>query len=98
MDETAPLFERDGELFVPTAHTRGPWDPRAQHGGPPAALLGRALEALPAEAGMRTVRCAVDILRPVPLQPLRVTARVDREGRRVQHTVAALHDPSGTVL
>jgi len=27
-----------------TAHTTGPWDERAQHGGPPSALLGRAIQ------------------------------------------------------
>src|SRR5688500_11471215 len=27
-----------------TPHTTGPWDPRFQHGGPPSALLGRAVE------------------------------------------------------
>jgi hypothetical protein len=27
-----------------TVHTSGPWDARAQHGGPPSALLGRAIQ------------------------------------------------------
>jgi len=31
-------------IFLANAWTAGPWDPRLQHGGPPAALLGRALE------------------------------------------------------
>ena len=36
---------RDGsEWFSPTDHARGPWDPDACHGGPPTALLVRALE------------------------------------------------------
>ena len=26
-----------------TVHTAGPWDSSAQHGGPPSALLGRAM-------------------------------------------------------
>jgi len=29
------FFLRDGNSFVPTELTRGPWDPKAQHGGPP---------------------------------------------------------------
>lgn len=89
MDE--PLYERDGALFVPTAHTRGPWSADAQHGGPPAALLARALEALPAEAPMMVARYTLEILRPVPLRPLRVTATVDRPGRRVQLVSVTLH-------
>ncbi len=36
---------RDPSRFIATALTRGPWDNRAQHGGPPAALLARALAA-----------------------------------------------------
>ena len=34
-----------GGRFRSTGHTAGPWDVRSQHAGPPAALLGRALEA-----------------------------------------------------
>jgi hypothetical protein len=29
-----------------TELTRGPWDPRHQHAGPPAALIGREVERL----------------------------------------------------
>jgi hypothetical protein len=32
------VFTTDGERFVPTEQARGPWDPRALHGGAPAAL------------------------------------------------------------
>ena len=82
---------RDGELLVPTDHTRGPWDPGAQHGGPPSALLARTLEAAPSPVPMRLARLGVRLLRPVPLRPLRATATVVRDGRRVQLVEAALH-------
>src|SRR5436853_220799 len=39
------FFHRDGGRFVPTELTRGPWNADAQHGGPPAALLGTVMEA-----------------------------------------------------
>lgn len=78
------LFVEDGGLFVPSAHTRGPWDPRAQHAGAPAALIGRAVERLPADAPMHVARVTVEVLRPVPIVPLRVSAQVVRPGRRVQ--------------
>ena len=64
------LFIADGDRFVPTVHTRGPWDPQAQHGGPPAALIARAVEAVPADAPMHVARLTVELLRPVPLTPL----------------------------
>src|SRR3954454_13183464 len=39
------LYEPDDDdRFVPTGLTRGPWDRRFQHAGPPAALLARAAE------------------------------------------------------
>ena len=46
------FYERDGDRFRATELTRGPWDPGAQHAGPPAALLGREIERL---AGRRRV-------------------------------------------
>ena len=40
------FYVADGDSFVSTEWTRGPWDARAQHAGPPAALVGRAFERL----------------------------------------------------
>jgi len=84
------LFIPDGGRFIPTVHTRGPWDSRAQHAGPPAALMGRAIEMLPADLPMRVARFTMEVLRPVPLEPLSVEARVERHGRRVQLASAVL--------
>lgn len=80
----AALFIEDGDTLVPTGHTRGPWDPNAQHAGAPAALIGRAIERLPVDVPMHVARVTVEVLRPVPLTPLRVAAQVVRPGRRVQ--------------
>jgi hypothetical protein len=80
-----PVFRRDGELFVPTGHARGPWDAGAQHGGAPAALLAEAVAAAePGAAAMAVVRLSYDFLGPVPLVPLSVSAAVTRPGRRLQ--------------
>jgi acyl-Coa thioesterase superfamily protein/acyl-CoA thioesterase superfamily protein len=86
------LFVPDGDRFIPTAHTRGPWDPRAQHGGAPSALLARCIEEVEAAAPMRVVRMSIDLVRPVPLAPLRVVTRVTRPGRRVQVVEATVLD------
>jgi hypothetical protein len=80
------FYERDGDVFVPSELTRGPWDPGAQHAGPPAALLGRAVEA----EGLQVGRVTVEILRPVPLAPLALTHRVVRPGRSVELVEAVL--------
>jgi len=99
------FFEIDGERFVPTELTRGPWDPDAQHAGPPAALLGRAIErrALDeGDAGSRrggqVGRITFEILRSVPLAPLTVTTEVLRPGRRVEWLGATLSDAEGEVM
>lgn len=76
------IFRRDGDLFVPTGHARGPWDPGMQHGGAPSALIVRAIEALAPE--MQLPRLTVDFLGAVPLAPLRVEAEIWRPGRRMQ--------------
>jgi hypothetical protein len=84
------LFVRDGARFVSTELTRGPWTPDAQHGGPPAALLARAIERAERGDGMQVVRLTVELLRPVPVVPLAVTARVVRPGRKVQLVEASM--------
>ena len=92
------FFERDGTTFVPTASTRGPWDPDAQHAGPPAALLGRAIERCEPRDGMRVGRITCEILGPVPLEPLRVEASVTRPGRSVEMLEASLTGPAGELM
>jgi hypothetical protein len=93
------LYEPDGDTFVPTGLTRGPWDRNFQHAGPPAALLAHAVELAgqvePGQAG----RLAYDILRPVPLAPHRVETRTVRPGRNVEQLEATLLDAeSGEAL
>src|ERR1700694_3385500 len=85
------LYTRDGDRYIPSEHTRGPWVPDAQHGGAPAALLARAMEALPADTPMAIARFTLEILRPVPLTPLTVSAGIERPGRRVQLVSGSLH-------
>ena len=69
--------------------TAGPWSLDAQHGGPPAALLGRAIEGLGAG---RIGRFTMDLLGPVPVGDLEVSAATVRPGRTVSLAHAALHD------
>ncbi|MEX0796232.1 MAG: thioesterase family protein [Acidimicrobiia bacterium] len=84
------LFRRDGDLYHPTPLTEGPWSPDAQHGGPPAALLAGAVEKCPTDVEMVVARITIELLRPVPLQPLRVASEVARPGRKVQLVSATL--------
>jgi hypothetical protein len=95
---TAAFYEQDGERFVPTDLTRGPWDPGSQHGGPPAALLGRAIEGLDGGEDFQVGRITYEILRPVPLTHLTVEAEVTRPGRRVQMAEATLRAGDAEVI
>jgi hypothetical protein len=62
----------------------GPWDPRLQHGGPPAALLGTLLDAMGAREGTRIAHFALDFLSPVPVAPMGVSTRVVRPGKKIE--------------
>jgi hypothetical protein len=92
------FYEPDGDLFRATELTRGPWDPGAQHAGPPAALLGYAIERLPETEDFQVGRITFEILRSMPIGPVRVEAEVARPGKRVQMVEAALSDADGEVL
>jgi hypothetical protein len=81
-----------------TELARGPWDPDAQHGGAPAALLMRAFERLPGGEEMNLARVTYELLRPVPLGELEVRAEVVRPGRRVHLLEASLLTPAGVEL
>ncbi len=87
------LFVPDGDGIAATHMTQGPWNPAHQHGGPVSALLARTVEAVPALVPMRCGRLTVDLMRAVPVARLSTTARVVREGKRVQLVEAAIvHD------
>ena len=73
-------------VVVPTKATVGPWDPKLQHGGPPAALLGEAMERASsnASAGMRLAYFSMDFLGPVPLEPMTIATEVVRGGKKIE--------------
>ena len=95
MTPSAPedaLFVPDGDRLVPTEAARGPWAPDALHGGPVAALLARTVESLVPDEPMHVSRLTVELLRPVPLAPLSVSASFARPGRKVQFVDARISD------
>ena len=91
------FYVPDADRFVSTEWTRGPWDPRYQHAGPPAALLGRAIEALEPAGEFMVARITIEVLRSIPLSPLAVEARLARPGKRVQLAEATLSDEDGDI-
>ncbi|MEO5708552.1 MAG: thioesterase family protein [Nocardioidaceae bacterium] len=89
-----PFYRADGATtFASTHSTAGPWGADSQHGGPPAALLTRALENLDREGADRVMgRFTMELLGPVPVGPLRVEASVVRPGRTVEMCEATAYD------
>jgi len=67
-----------------TPHTAGPWDAGSQHGGPPSALLGRAVQRCQPRADMMIARFTCEILRAIPVGDISVQARLVRPGRNVE--------------
>lgn len=80
----AALFVPDGDSFIPTNLARGPWSPKALHGGPVAALVTRTIERCSPEGCQQLVRLTLELLRPIPTARLCVTAFLVRPGRKVQ--------------
>lgn len=69
-ERRAAVFTREGEVWQPSELARGPWDPRAQHGGAPSALMAHVAESAMAEPGWQLVRLTVELVKPVPVAPL----------------------------
>lgn len=88
---TEAFYEQlDDGGFRATEHTVGPWDEGLQHGGPPSALLARAIERISPDPDSMFSRVCIEFLGPVPVSDLTVTARVVRPGRSVQLVEATL--------
>jgi hypothetical protein len=79
-----------GGRFASTPHTAGPWDPRSQHAGPPAALLCRALEGFQPREGSLLSRLTFEILGAIPVAEVEVEVGVSRSGRTVELLEAEL--------
>ncbi|GAC1333109.1 MAG: thioesterase family protein [Candidatus Dormibacteria bacterium] len=86
-----PVFRRQGDLVLPSPFAAGPWDAGALHGGSAGGLMTWAMEAIEPDPEMPFARVTCEFLRPVPVAPLRVHARLARPGRRVQLIEAEVH-------
>lgn len=90
------LFEPAGPArWMPTEMARGPWDPRACHGGPVSALLARAVERANPQSPVdwQVARLSIELTRPVPVgSPLTLTTEVERDGRKVSLVAVRLLD------
>lgn len=87
----AAFYLADGERFIATTHTQGPWRTGYQHAGPPSALLARAVErAVADDPALVVTRMALDLLAPIPVAPCEVAVKVVRAGRKARRLDATL--------
>ncbi|MEW2512876.1 thioesterase family protein [Streptomyces sp. NPDC046870] len=84
--------------FESSTATAGPWSPKWQHGGPPSALLGRAMEEHEPREGFHIARVTVELPRPVPVADLRVSVRTVHAGRRVELLEGEISSDAGPVM
>ncbi len=83
MTSPESFYVRRGDTYDATASTVGPWDPRLQHGGPVAALLGTRIEAAAARIDGRVAQFALEFLGPVPRAPTDVAVSDARPGKKI---------------
>lgn len=92
------FYESRGDgRYSSSNDTAGPWSSDSQHLGPPSALLTRELERCDNARDMLLARITVEILGPVPVEDLWVSARVDRPGKSVELLAATLSTVDRTV-
>jgi hypothetical protein len=88
----------DEDVYESTQNTAGPWEATSQHGGPPAALVGRAIEKLGERTDVQVSRVTFEILRSVPVARLRIEASIVRSGRNVELVEATLSDDEDEIV
>lgn len=81
------------EAFTVTEATSSPWGADLQHGGPVSALLARAMDRCRPREGTRLTRLAVELLGPVPVTEVHVSARIERPGRAIELVSAVMRAP-----
>ncbi|MEA2148250.1 MAG: hypothetical protein QOD69_80 [Solirubrobacteraceae bacterium] len=86
----AALFTPVEGGFEAAPSTRGPWDEAAMHGGAPAAIIARAIEATEPGCELVVTRLTVELLGGVPVGRVAVATSLAKPGRRFQIVEATL--------
>ncbi len=85
----------DGDVFTSTDLTRGTWGDM-QHGAPPCALLVRSLDRCAPRDRTRLSRVVIELLGPVPMADVQVSAQVDRAGTKIELLSAVMTSDDGS--
>ena len=82
-DYRAALFTRDGDVFTPSPSAKGGWG-QSVSGHVVGGILAWAAERMVDDPQMQPARLTVDIPRPMALEPVELTSRVLRDGKRLR--------------
>lgn len=77
------FFNQDDDVFTPQAAAGSPWSETMQHGGPVNAIITMSIEAIAEETCMKVARLTIDILKPVPMKPVKVKSHFLRKGGKM---------------
>ena len=77
-------FTADGDLLVPSASAASPWSDDMVNGHHVGGLVAWGVQRDSPDDDLQLTRLTVDMVRPVPMRPLRVLARRVRDGRRLR--------------
>ncbi len=77
------FFHQNDDLFTPQAAAGSPWSDTMQHGGPVNAIITRSIEAIAEDVCMDVARLTIDILKPVPMKPVKVKSHYVRKGGKM---------------
>ncbi len=88
MSVVEAFFTGESNRYVPGRWTRGPWG-ETMGGQVVGGLLGWALDSF-GNSDFQPARLTVDLLRPVPIEPVSISTAVQREGRRMKLVDGAL--------
>ncbi|RBY82640.1 thioesterase family protein [Blastococcus sp. TF02A-26] len=76
-------FTPDGDRLVPAPPARSPWSDEMVNGHHVGGLVAWAVQRDSPDPDLQLARLTVDMVRPVPMRPLRVLTRRVRDGRRL---------------
>ena len=79
-----PFFRKQGDLFLPTRASVGPWDANSLHGRVIIGLLGAELERRHGSTDYLPARLTVDMYKLPDLSPVEIVTRVVKDGYRIK--------------
>jgi len=77
------FFHKEGDIYAPQATAGSPWSETMQHGGPVNAIITMSIEAAAQQVDMQVARLTMDILKPVPMQPMMLKTHFVRKGGKM---------------